>query len=158
MSDKPSLKEETLKISKEIKANLTVDASGECSGDSQSVYEAHLPDGITMDTVKSVSSYNTTFCAAGTHAVGELAIEAMKKDKKLESVTAKLPFGSRDSLNLTFHRSREGVQNFGADKGKSVTQYGSSVVRVRTRAGNNSGQMAAARKLISDLATEAFGK
>lgn len=71
-------------------------------------YNANLPEGITPDTIKAVSKYNTTFLKASTIAVGEIAAEALLEDKSLTSVTATIGFQAPgDALKFSVDRSRE---------------------------------------------------
>lgn len=125
----------------------------------KSVYDDNLPDGLTPDVVKQVSNYTTEFVAAGMEAAGNIALQAMKKDKKLQDVEATLPMGAFGEVDYQVRREKE-VQLPFAKEGEptSEVQYGTSHVKVSFHAGRNSGLLSKVRKEIKANAAEIFGK
>ena len=163
MSDKKiTLKEEVLKLSTAIRAELSVDKqTGLVTGDSKKVYNENLPEGITEETVKSISDYNTTFVAGATHAVGEMAIDAMKANSNLERVSAELGFGYKDTLDLAVDRRVEIKNHLIKDENGEPTtsvKYGSTKFGMNVHSSHNAGQLKAARNLINQMAEEALKK
>ena len=124
------------------------------------VYNDCLPEGLTPETVQQVSDYTTVFVASGQEAAGNAALEALKKNKKLDSVSVNLPMGSFGQTDFTIHRSKE-VTIPPAEKGGEATkevQYGVTRCNVSFVAGKNSGLLAKARDAIKEQAIEMFGK
>lgn len=90
-----------------IKAGLTVEGTVIKEKESHSAYNANLPEGITPDTIKTVSKYNGSFVKAAHVAIGERAAEIFKDDKSVDKVTASMGyFAPSDSLSFTAERSR----------------------------------------------------
>lgn len=64
-----------------------------------------LANGVTKDDVKKVFAERDTFVAGAIHALGQVAIPAMAKDKSLAQVSLKTSVVG-DTLNATIHRSK----------------------------------------------------
>ena len=75
-----------------IKNNTVRDGAVITEKETNASYNSHLPEGVTPDTVKAISKYNSQYLKASTLAVGELAAEAFLEDKNLQSVTATIGF------------------------------------------------------------------
>lgn len=156
-ANNPVVKPEVLEFSKSVQKELTCDAkTGIVTGDVQSVYDANLPEGITPDVVKKVSEYDAVAINGTVHAVGNIAIEAMKKNSGLERVTGDFTFGHRGALGVTVDRTKEVVNNFSPNK-ETMTKYGSISAEVKYKAGRG-GQMTAVKKAIAAAAADALKK
>lgn len=146
-------------IVKAIQESITGAETGVAqAGDT--VYNDCLPEDLTPEVVQKVSDYTTVFVASGQEAAGNAALAALKKDKKLESVSVNLPMGAFGQTDYTIHRSKE-VTIPPAEKGGEATkeiQYGVNRCNVSFVAGKNSGLLAKARDSIKESATEMFGK
>lgn len=117
-------------------------------------------EGVTEETVEKVSNLVTSFVAAGMDAVGEMALAAMKKDKKLSTVEAGLNMGAFGKVNYGVDREQE-VTIPPREAGGEVTkklQHGTTSVKVSFVAGRNSGLLGQARDRIKADAAEMFGK
>ncbi len=148
-----SLKNETTELSKKIKDAVTVDVTaGEITETTPgSIYEQTLPEGIDKKLVKAVNNHNATFVAASTLAVGELSVDAMKKEPALERVTGSIKMAN-DTVSLTVDRSKTYKDHFGEND--EVVKYGVTRTNYEVRAGKNGGQLKAARVAINELAAD----
>lgn len=89
--------------------------------ESHSVYHGNLPEGITKDTVESLSKYNSKFVNAAHVAIGELAAESFVANKELPAVTGKIGyFAKNDSLEFTVSREKTYNNKF-AGEGQPAT-------------------------------------
>lgn len=95
-------------LADKIKANLKTEGAAQIVEEKpREAYEGNLPDGITMDTVKAVGSYNNEFVNAARLAVAEVAADMFTKDKELTTVQSKLGYyQSRDSVQIRAERSK----------------------------------------------------
>ena len=154
---KKTLNDEILALSSKIRDSVTTDSIGTVKETNPGeVYEKNLPTGITMDTVKDLGDYNSSFIAAGCYAIGEIAIEAMTKDSKIDQVTGDIRMGVKDSAEYTVSRVKNHVDQFHG--GKEIEKYGHVAVSYEVKAGKNSGQLKLARQQLSEMALAAFKK
>lgn len=90
-----------------IKSNLKVEGAVITEDKSHKPYNENLPEGITVETVKTIAKYNNQFVRSAHLAVGETAAGILNKDKNLDRVQAKVGFfASSDSVNMTVDRSK----------------------------------------------------
>lgn len=158
MSNDSKLKERVLELANKIEASTKLDKAtgiGAVEGD---VYGDNLPEGITMDTVKTVNGYDADYVAAGTYAFGKMSVDAMKSNKKLESTSVELSMGP-NMTTVSFQRSKEYTNSL-AKEGESnkITKFGVATTTFEVRGGKNSGELKKARQELSALAQAAFGK
>lgn len=91
-----------------VKATLVRDGVQIVEKESHGAYNANLPEGITPETVKSITKYNGAYLKASSLAVGEFSAEIFNKDKKVTELTAKIGFqGPGDSYQFSIDRERE---------------------------------------------------
>lgn len=139
-----------------LQKDIVVDGKAGTAMAKDTLYKDNLPEGITMETVKAISDYNTTFVAAGAHAFGVVATEAAKTHKKLEKVSIDIPMGFKDNVSYTFDRMKVVPNRFG--NGEDITKYGVLHTSYEVRAGKNGAQLKAARAVINELAAAALAK
>ena len=158
MSDqaKKPLHDDVTALSTIIQAGITVDTKASTATVADGLYKDNLPVGLTMEAVKTVSDYNSTFVAAGTHAMGMVAIEAMKSNKKLEKLSVDITMGVKDNLSITVDRVKEVPNRFG--NGEAITKYGATSVTYEVKAGKNAGQLKSVRAELNALASAALAK
>jgi len=114
---------------------------------------------LTPEIITGVNDYVCKFSAAGVESAGDIALAAMKKDKKLDIVTAELPLGAFGRSNIAITREKE-ISIPSPEKGGTATtqiQYGSARLRVDFVAGRNSGLLGQAKAAIRAEATSLFG-
>lgn len=122
----------------------------------ENAYVGTLPEGLTEDMVKAVQNHNQVFYPAVTQAFGETAIEAMKKDKKLEQLTVEVPLVGHDHFDLTLNRSRTFPNPAGGDPIQKWGVVNAQLVTQAARA--NRGDMNSVRDHLSALALEQLAK
>lgn len=90
-----------------VKKSLVVEGRNIVETESHAAYNAHLPEGVTPDTIKQISKYNGQFLKAATIAVGEIAADQFKGDKSITELTAKVGFQAPgDAYTFTVERDR----------------------------------------------------
>jgi hypothetical protein len=144
MTTKATLSEEVIKLATSIREQLEIDTDTGVvtEKDTGGAYDYNLPHGITKDTIKTISNYNTTYVAASTYAVGQVALEAFNANTKLNRCSGKLRMGHKDDLEVIVDKS---------DKSE-YTIHGSLDIR----ASKNSGQLKAARDAIKEMGANAL--
>lgn len=150
MSDaiKPVIRElaNTLKEGAELKDGIIM-----MSADA---YERSLAGtDLTLEVCDAVRNHNKNLISAVGLVTGELGIEAMKKDKKLEQVSAELAVGT-DSVSAVFQRSKEGLAAPGSKE--TVTRLGVLTSKFVVDANGNKGDYKKVRTHLSSLAAEAL--
>ncbi len=159
MSDlKRTIPAEVLTLSAAIADSLTLDKErGLLIEEKKGVYDQNLPEGITTETVKTLSEYDQLFVTAGRHAVGTAALEAFKAHKDLNELSCTLSYrGPKDSVVIDAARSREFKYQLNGTP-QSVTKWCPTTVRVDINYGKNSPAMKAVNESILEAAKEAFG-
>lgn len=138
-----TLLEERLQVDK--KAGVLTEKAGEVD-----LFSSTLPAEYTIEDVNTLDDHKTTFVAASTYVGGKLAVEAMKGNKDLKVVTGEIAMGKHTSVSLNIERSHT-YSNHLAGEGEKTVKYGVVTVSLDTKAGHNSGQLKAARKLVGEL-------
>jgi hypothetical protein len=152
-----SIKEKVLnptvqKISDNMIKSINIDSASGNGDTTTDVYADNIPETLTPEIVKEVNSFNDNFVAASHHAFGILSIDALTANKDLDRTTLNLKMSGRDSLSLTFDRKREYKNNLSG--GEKIVKYGVMTNFYDVRAGKNSGELAIARSIITELAFE----
>lgn len=150
------LKPEVVALSKIIHKAITVDGKAGTASISDGVYVANLPEGITEETVKTVSDFNTTFVAAGAYAFGQASLEAMKGSKTADRISLDIGFTGKDKVSYTIDRVKKSHNP--QDPSVEITRYGAVSASLEMRAGKNGGQFKAVRTVINELALAALAK
>lgn len=158
---KPEISEAVLEMAKAIEAELTLDNKTGIVAAGEGIYEKTLPENLTIDTVKAVSTHNANFVAAGSYAVGSMAVAAMAKHKNLERVSSEIKMAGKDVLNVAVERSKDFVNHLKRDeKGepeKSI-RFGVVTTGYEVRAGKNAGELKKVRSAIADMAMAKLSK
>lgn len=151
MSEKKAIKEEVLALSTKISATLKTDEKAGLIEGTIDPYLQNLPEGLSEELLKAKADYDTTYIAAGSHAVGEAGLKLLQENKELDKVTGTLPMGVKDSLNTTIYRQKEFV-NPKSETGEKLVKKGSMMVSFDTRGTNNSGQLALVKQSLLEAA------
>lgn len=64
-----------------------------------SIYEAHLPEGITLATVKEIQKYDSDFAVASRAVSGELSVDAFKATADLQKTKVTLGMGHNSAVH-----------------------------------------------------------
>lgn len=144
-------------LASKIEAEMKVNAEGVIEADAK-LFQKVLPEGLTVDDVKKVQAFGKEFFNAAAVAVGTVGQAALKKNKKLESVSIdKLAYGT-DHIDLAYHRAFETTSGFGADATK-VTKHGWLTGKYVTKVGSNSAStFAKTRAHFAEQGASLFGK
>jgi hypothetical protein len=155
---KSKINESVLTYAEVLRKSMTVDKKEATVSGHEGVYEATLPEGLTMETVESLDTHNDTFVAAGTLVAGELFVEAMASNKKLDSGSVVYPMGKNNTLSVDVKRL-EKFKNHLSGNGEEVTKYGVVTASYDVRGANRKvGQLKAVRAEIAELAQAALAK
>lgn len=153
-----SINDNVRAMAEQIKAAMTTDTASGIVTTDDSIYEQTLPEEIPLATAHAVHKHDAEFVAASTFAFGQLAIDALKCNDNLASVTGTVKL-ENGSVDLTTHRRREFENRMAKDdQPKTVVKHGQTVATVHTSLGTNTGQNAQVRKEIVALATAALKK
>lgn len=144
------LKDEIIELSKKFTDGITLDAKTGVGAEAGEIYNSNLPDGVTPETVKTISKYNADFIAAGAYAFGTMSVAAMAKQKDLEKASVEVKMGHRDAVTFTVDRKKEYTNHLAG--GEKSVKHGVITASYEVRAGKNSGSLKTARELVSDLA------
>lgn len=91
-----------------IKGNLEVTGNVIKEKVVHQVYDANLPEGLTPELVKTLSTYNGTYATAGRVALAETAADVFLANKEINRVEGSIGyFAHGDSMNVTVDRSKE---------------------------------------------------
>ena len=145
-----------LDLSKKIITELSVQKDG-TTNVADGLYVKTLPEGLTEDTVKAVSKHNGNFIAATAHAIGHLALDAMSKDKKLETVSAHVPTIGHDYVDVAVHRQKSFVNP--QDTANPIVKNGVLDVKYHVQSGvAKAGQLKHVRAALAEEAAKALKK
>jgi len=155
-----SINENVAVLAGKIMASLVYDAETSSIKEEKknSIFEANLPQDLTMEVVKKVEGYKTEFVSAATYAIGQLAQKEIMADKKLNRIEATLAVGG-DQLAVDYERSKQyacALPGKGTEGGEKITKFGVTTVAYTTKAGHNGGQLKIVRKELNELAAAAF--
>ena len=155
MSD-VKLPEAVVELAKTLKAEMKVGAAGvvEISPDA---YEKTLADGLTLKEVQAIQEHNANIVAATGLALGELGMDAFKKDKKLDQVSVSFKAG-KDVHSATFQRSKEVPINKPGEERKTAPKYGILSNSVTVHGAGNKGTLKKVRAHLSEEAAKILAK
>ena len=151
MSD---IKQNVVDMAAKLKTELSLGDNGVFSGPAD-IYQKTLNDDVTLDMVEKVQNHTSDFVSAMGLALGELSIEAMKKDKKLEQTSFECAAG-KDSVGGVFQRSKEVSAGLGAAAG-TKTNYGVLSMKVQVNAHANKGTLKKVRNRLAEEAKRVLG-
>lgn len=153
---KPAIKQETNDLAERITKSLSLDAATNTVTPTSSIYEEAATDaGITQEQIGKVKSFEISFVAATTKAIGSMGIAAMEKETSLNRVTGEIPMYDGDSFRVCVDRSSTGRN---PRTGEPTTTYGSIKTEFVQSTGSNRGQMAKVRLELRELAEAALNK
>lgn len=116
------------------------------------VYEKILEEGgVEKSMVEKLQKLNTTLVAAATLAHGRASLDLMKKDKTLLQTELSMPMVGKDTLDITFNRTKEVGDGNRENPGKKLI-YGQTRPVFSIHASGNRGELA---KVKDELAASA---
>jgi hypothetical protein len=148
------IKETTTELAKSLKKGIEIDPKTGAATIAKDLYIKHLPDGLTEETYKQLSDYNTQFTAAATLAAGQSALDHGKK-LKADKIEFSFPMVGKDSLDLVWHKRRE--THNPQDPDQKIVKFGAiGTPSFSVHATKNSGQLGAVRTHLTEEAAKIF--
>lgn len=151
---KSALKEHVLSLANRIEEAMKIDAKTGIVTTGESIYEQTLPEDLTIEVANKVHKHDADFIAASTHAIGRIAVDAMKGNKKLETAETVIAMAGKNSLSLHVDRTRSYPNP--QDKDAPIVKQGVVTVTYDVAADAKVGQLKIARNIISELAAAAL--
>jgi len=145
-------------LSDKIKENLVVEDTTIKEKEEHSAYYKNLPDGITKKEVEAISKYNSKFITSAHLAVGELATDIFKGNKKAEEVNANIGyFGPQDNIEISIFREKTYQNHLAKDGNTEITK--NLVMQTTVNSISNKGLgLKAAREAMSQEFANMFKK
>ncbi|MBB5409305.1 hypothetical protein HDG34_003246 [Paraburkholderia sp. HC6.4b] len=100
------------------------------------LYEKHLPDGITIETVNRLHEHNRTFFLASLEAFGEVSESALKKHKDIDRTSMQINAGDGARFSAQYARSVKRAATGEDGKVGSETTYGALTGKYVIKGGN----------------------
>lgn len=141
-----------------IAAGMTVAVDGAVAAVTVApdLYTKNLPVNVTEEAAKALHEYSSNFYAAAAKATGDVALDTMKKHKKVEEVAAEFPLLGKDVWAVKVERS---ATNRNPGTGEEVVSYGALSGKLVTQdARGNRGLIKHVREELQASALAAFGK
>lgn len=145
--------EGVLDLAAKLKGKIKVDQATGVGEAEDTVYKDLLPEGLTLKTVEQVKRHDRDFIAAGAQVFGELAIEAMTKNKKLEEAQVSIGMTKMDNVSYYMDRHHQYPGHFTGD-GKPVDKYGILTTTYEIKGGKNAGDLKKVRIELQDMAAK----
>jgi hypothetical protein len=149
------ISEVVLEMAKKIEEASSVDKNTGIVQTEDNVYEKLLPEDLTIETVNAVTNHNANFIAAGSYAIGNMAVAAMSKKKDLDQVTGLVKMGGSDTLNVNVERRKEYTTKLKGEP-QTTVKFGVVTASYDVTGSHNSGQLKKVRTAIAEMAMEAL--
>lgn len=121
------------------------------------MYDANLPEGLTVGQVAAVKQYDSMYFSAATKALGDKAIETFAAHKKVDEVNAEFPLHDKDVWTVGVDR----VKKYAPIQpgGKETVTYGAINAKLVTQAARaNRGGLQHIRDELSAAALAALAE
>lgn len=139
-------------LASEIAPKLSIDDNGVGTTD-DSLFESTLPEGVTLDTVKTVQKHITKFTDSVGLAFGEKSIETMKANKDIQRTTLRVPVGNMTTSALV---DRKKIVSNPQDRSKPLEFHANLVAGTEYRNAKKKGNMGKTVKYLRALGDEEF--
>lgn len=157
MSEEIKISKEVLDMAGTIKAKFSVDSNTGAGTVGEDLYKESLPEDIDLKTIERVKAHDRTFIAATAHAFGELAIEAMKKNSKLENASIDIPMSKYDNVSHNIARHRT-YQNHLVKGNEVIEKWGIMDTAYKAKGGRNIGDLKRVRVQLQQMAQKKLAK
>ncbi len=151
------IKPAVLDMSKQIKVEIALDKATGVATVPADLYERLLPDGLTVGAIKIQQEHNSVFAAATLHALGQVAVPALHKNKDIDSVDLSVPTVGKDTFNASVQRSRQVPNRTPDGVSGTTTKFGSSSIEFNMYGTKSRGQIAKVKDALSAEATKILG-
>lgn len=150
MSEK-SYNEAVATMAASLKKKMTLGANGVVELEKSAVADTLEGTGLTIAQFKQVADHRDLLVASQGLALGEIGLEAMKKDKALEMVTLSSKL-VKDKITSTFTRTKQVPDGSGGRKDKP----GVLSTKFAVNGAGNRGQHKLVREHLSAMAAKAL--
>lgn len=114
-------------------------------------YKKHLPEGVTDDILKKISTYNAQVAAAASVALAEKATPEMKKNEELTKGELVIPTLGHEHMSIIYTGVGRGAP------GSDEPSYGGLSIKMQSAFNNkNSGELKIAQSICRGIASDAF--
>lgn len=135
------IKTNVSELATQLKAQMELGANGVVTyKDPKTVYATTLGEDLTMDQVNALHTHRDNVIAAQGLAVGQLAMEAFKKDKGLTQLSVEMKAG-KDVMSSSIAKEKE----YNDGKGGKITNYGVLSTRYEANGAGKRGQLKVVR-------------
>ena len=119
MSNQKPVSPEIVELAGKIKPTLAI--TDDVIAIPKDTYEKHLPEGVTIETVKTIQAHRGQFMAAMQLAAGEIIHDTnhFKDHKDVAAVSGEYPMGNDDG-SFTVHRVRRVPVALGSTEMKDI--------------------------------------
>lgn len=148
-----NLPENVRDIAKIFKSNMKLGDNGVVEVAEDAFEKTLEGTGLDMATFKKAHTHRDDTLAGLGLALGELGIDAMKKDKKLEQVSAEIKV-HKDVMGAVFSRSR----SYPSSDGGTATTYGSLNAKYTANGAVNRGSLKKVKTHLTEMAKEVLAK
>jgi len=154
MSEKEiKIKHEIRELADKFKAVTEIEKDGS-SNVTSDVFIDTLGDGLTKDIVEAVYDHRDNCVKAGQLAAGELFVDAMAKNNKMDRGTVSYGLGGKDQLNVIVDRTRSYPGAPGSADSERVTKFGVVSATLDVSSTSNTGDVKKIRTLIAQYGLE----
>ena len=147
------ISEGVLDLTAKLKGKIKVESDTGVGNAEDNLYKDLLPEGLTLKVVEQVKRHDRDFIAAGAQVFGDLAVEAMVKNKKLTEASVHIPMTKMDSVNYHLDRHRQ-YQNHLTGDGTPVDKYGILTTTYEIKGGKNAGDLKKVRTELQEHAAK----
>ena len=155
MKNQTQVEDLSTRLKNNLKLEVADDNTAKVSG-LETAFHDNMPEELRAQS-KKLHDYSSTFYTATALAVGEASIDAMKKNKKLQTVEAAVPLEGRSTYTVMMERSKE-YPKPGSKTGEKITAFGVLNTKLDTvTARSNAGGLKEVRQRLQDAALAAFG-
>lgn len=159
MSETTAIKSETRELADKLKNGMAIDDNGIITTE-KDLFQSTLPEDLDMKTVNRVFDHTAELTSAMVLATGELGEDALKKNKKLDTVSSNLKMSRHGEITTKYDRRIERTVRNPQDpnaKPRQVVQWGVTTPRIKLSASKNSGDLKKVRQTVMENAEKAFG-
>ena len=135
-----------LEMAKAIANRISIDDAG-IGSVKDDPYRELMPDGVTPEVVAAVSNYNSTFIAASAKAFGEIAMDAMEKNNKLNRGSIEIEMEKDGVKHIVDREGRYPNPTGGAE----IVKHGVVSTAFTVQAGRKVGQLKSVREELAEL-------
>lgn len=123
----------------------------------KTVWRDNLPEGLTPEMWNQFGTYNSTFAAAGSLALGDAALPQFKQNADLTRASMTVPLEGKDAFHFTVDRSKERPIPSQDGVAGVKTVYGVAQVSLDVYGLGRRGQVAAVRNHLAELYEKELG-